>query len=80
MMKQPTFNWEVKGKCNKLKNFTLKVKNTFKLYSWPQAEQMAIIKYWQCRKGLQFLESLTQMEPERLNTAEGLFTALSNKF
>ena len=32
------------------------------------------------QKGLQFPESLTQMEQERCNTTEGLFATLNNKF
>ena len=45
----------------------------------PQAEQIAIIN-WLGRKGLQFFESLIQMEQERCDTKEGLFTALNSKF
>ena len=45
-----------------------------------QAEQIASIKNSLGRKGLQFLESLTQMEQERCNTVEGLFTILNKKF
>ena len=62
MMKQPTFNWEAEGKYNEHKNFRLELNNIFKSYSMPQVEQIAIIKKWLGRKGLQFLESLTQME------------------
>ena len=80
VMQQPTFNWEADDKYNELINFRPKVNNIFKLYSIPQAEQIAIIKNWLCRKGLQFLESLTQMEQERCNTIECLFTTLSHKF
>ena len=74
MMKQPTFNWEVKVKYNELKNFRLEVNNIFKSYSTPQAEQIAIIINLLGRKGLQFLESLTLTEQERCNAKEGLFT------
>ena len=66
IMKQLTFNREAEDKYNELKNLRLEVMNIFKSYSMPQAEQIAIIKNWFGRKGLQFLESLTQMEQERL--------------
>ena len=46
----------------------------------PQAEHITIIKNWLGRKGLQFQESLTQMEQERCNTMEGFFTTSNNKF
>ena len=45
IMKQPTFNWEVKDKYNEFKNFRLVVYNIFKRYNTPEAEQIAIIKY-----------------------------------
>ena len=78
-MKQPNFNWEAEDKYNKLKNFRLEVNNIFKSYNMSQTEQLAIIKSWLGRKGLQFIESLTQMEQERYNTTEGLFTKFNNK-
>ena len=78
-MKEPTFNREVEDKNNELKNFRLEVNNIFKSYSMQQAEQIAITKNWLGRKGLQFLESLTQMQQERCNRTEGLFTILNNK-
>ena len=64
-MKQPNFNWEVEDKYNNLKNFRLEASNIFKLYSTSQIEQLAIIKNKLDRKGLQFIESLTQIEQER---------------
>ena len=79
LMKQPTFNLE-KNRYNEFKNFRLEVNNRLKLYSMPQAEKIAITKNWLGRKGLQFLESLTQMEQESCDTMEGLLTILSNKF
>ena len=46
----------------------------------PQTEQLAIIKKWLDRKALPFILSSTQMEQERCNTMEGLFTAFNRKF
>ena len=79
-MKQPIFNWEAEDRYNELKNFRLEVNNIFKSYNMPQTEQLVIIKNWLGRKSLQFIESLTQMEQERCNTMEGLFTTFNNKF
>ena len=63
-----------------MQNFRPEVNNIVKLHSMPQAEQIAIIKKWLSRKGLQFLESLTQMEQERCNTMGGLLTTSKIKF
>ena len=63
-MKQSNFNWEAEYKYNKLKHFRLEVNNIFKSYNTPQAEELAIRKKCLDRKGLQFIESLTQTERE----------------
>ena len=34
-MKEPSFNWEVEDKYNKLRNFRLEVNNIFKSYNTP---------------------------------------------
>ena len=68
IMTQPTLNWEAEDTCNELKNLILGVNNMFKSYSMPQAEQITIIKKWLGKKGLQFLETLTQTEQEQLDS------------
>ena len=80
VMKQPTFNWEVDDKHNELKTFRLEVNNVLSAYSTPQTEQLAIVKNWLGRKGLQFLESLTNKEKVTCSMLEGLFEILTNKF
>ena len=80
IMKQLTFNWKAEDKYNVLKNFSLEVNSIFISYSIPQAEQLAIIIKWLGRKGLQYLETLTETEQEKCNTLEGLFATLNNKF
>ena len=72
VMKQPNFNWKAHD------NFRLEVNNIFVTYNTPHAEQLAIVKNWLGRKGLQFIESLTHME--KSNTVEGLLEMLNNKF
>ena len=67
IIEQPTFSWEAEDKCNDLKHFRLEVNNIFKSYSTPHAKQLAITKNWLGRKGLQFLETLTQTEQENVS-------------
>ena len=73
------FQLEAHNKYNELKNFRLVVNNIFKSYNMPHTEQLAIVKNWLGRKGLQFIESLTHMEKKKCNTIEGLFAMLNNK-
>ena len=49
-------------------------------YNKPQTEQLAIVKNWLGRKGLQFLESLTNEQKVMCSMLEGLFKTLTNKF
>ena len=72
-MKQPTFNWDTEDKYNKLKHFRLQVNNIFKSYTMPDIEKTAIRKNWLDRKGLQLLETQTQVEQEQCKTSEALF-------
>ena len=67
-------------KYYKLKNFRLEVNNIFRSYNTPHTEQLAIVKKWLGRKGLQFIESLTHTEKAKCNIIEGLFAMLNNKF
>ena len=54
MMKQPTFNWDIEDKCNKLKNVKLEVNNICKSYNMPDVGNKTIVyKNWLSRKGLQ---------------------------
>ena len=65
-MKQPGFNWEADNKYSELKPFRLEVKNIQTTYNTLHAEQLEMVKTWFGRKGLQFIESLTQAEKDRL--------------
>ena len=78
-MKQPTFNWEADDKYRKLKTFRLEVNNILTTYNTSQIEQLAVIKNWLCRKGLQFIELFTKAEKDTCSTLEGLFKILINK-
>ena len=77
VMKQPTFNWGVDDKYIKHNSFRLEVNNILSTYNIPQTEQLAIAKNWLGRKGLQFLESLTNEENVLCSTLEGLFKTLT---
>ena len=77
-MKQPS--WEADNKYSELKTFRLEVNNLLTIYNTPKAEQLAMVKNWLGRKGLQFIESLTEVEKDRCSPLEGLFEILTNKF
>ena len=78
-MKQPTFNWEAEGKYCKLKTFRPEVNNILSTYNTQQMEQLVMVKNWLGRKGLQFLETLTNTEKITCDTLEGLFNTLTSK-
>ena len=79
-MKQSSFNWQVDDKYSEPKNIRLEVNNISTSYNTHHTDQLAIVKNWLGRKGLQFIESLTHVEKEKCNTIEGLFETLTNKF
>ena len=70
-MKQPSFNLEVDSKNSELKTFRLEINNILTTYNTPQVEQLALVKNWLGRKGLQFIESLTEGEKDRCRILEG---------
>ena len=79
-MKQPTFNWEAEDKYSELKTFMLKVSNMLSTDNTPQTEQLVMVTIWFGRKGLQFLETLTNTVIVTCDTLEGLFNTLTSKF
>ena len=79
-MKQPMFDWNAKDKYSELKTFRLEVNNVLSTYNTPQADKLALVKNWLGRKGLQYLETLTNAEKDICNTLEGLFETFTNKF
>ena len=72
-MKWPTFNWEGKDKYTKFKTFMLQVNNILVMYSTTQEEQLAMVKNWLGRKGLQLIESLPNEDKDMCSTLESLF-------
>ena len=79
-MKKPTFNWDSEDKYSKLKTFKLEVNNILSTYNTLKAEQLEMVKNWLGRKGLQFLETLTNTEKVTCDMLEGLFNMLTSKF
>ena len=79
-MKHPRFNWETDNKYSKHKPFRLEVNIILTRYNIPQAEQLAIVKNWLGRKGLQLIKSLTLAEKDTCSTLGGLFEILTMKF
>ena len=80
VLKQPQFNWDVAGKYSEWKAFILEVKNVLSTYNTPEHNKIAIVKNWLGRKGLHYIESITEAEKQACNTVQGLFDTLSTKF
>ena len=46
----------------------------------PEHDKIAIVKNWLGRKGLHYIESITEAEKQACNTLQGLFDTLATKF
>ena len=79
-LKQPQFNWEAIDKYTEWKAFILEVRNILSMYNAQEQDKMAMVKNWLGRKGLHYLESLTEAEKCACNTLQGLFNTLATKF
>ena len=62
VLKQPQFNWEADDKYTEWKAFSLEVRNVLSTYNAHEQEKIAMIKNWLGRKGLHYLEGLTEGE------------------
>ena len=80
LLKQPQFNWDVADKYSEWKAFILKVKNVLSTYNTPEHDKIAIVKNWLGRKGLYYIQSITEAEKLACNILQGLFDTLSTKF
>ena len=58
----------------------LEVKNILSTYNMPEHDKIAIVKNWLGRKGLHYIESITDAEKQACNTLQGLFDMLATKF
>ena len=77
VLKQPQLNWEVADKYTEWKAFILGVRNVLSTYNAHKSEKVAMVKNWLGRKGLHYLESLTEGEKEACDTLQGLINTLA---
>ena len=63
-LKQPQFNWEATDKYTEWEVFILEVRNVLSTYNTQEQDKIAIVKNWLGRKGLHYLESLTEGEKQ----------------
>ena len=49
-------------------------------YNTQEQDKIAIVKNWLGRKGLHYIESLTEGEKQACSTLQGLFVTLAAKF
>ena len=62
------------------KAFILEVRNILSMYNAQEQDKITMVKNWLGRKGLHYLESLTDAEKHACNTLQGLFNTLAAKF
>ena len=62
--KQPNFNWEAPDKYTEWKVFILEVRNILSTYNAEETDKITMVKNWLGRKGLHYIESLTEVEKE----------------
>ena len=62
------------------KAFILEVRNVPSMYNAQEQDKITMVKNWLGRKGLHYLESLTEAEKHACNTLQGLFNTLAAKF
>ena len=79
-LKQHTFNGKATDKYTEWKAFMLKVQHVIPFYNVQEGEKITIIKNWLGRRGLQFIDSLTQEEKCACETFEGLCSTFMEKF
>ena len=72
MLKQPQFNWEGADKYSEWKAFLLEVRNVLSTYNAQEQDKIALVKNWLGRKGLHYIESLTEAEKQACSTLQGL--------
>ena len=80
VLKQPQFNREVADKYTEWKAFILEVMNVLSTYNAHKQEKITMVKNWLGRKGLHYLESLTEGEKQACGTLQGLIDTLAEKF
>ena len=79
-LKQPQFNWEVADKYREWKAFVLEIRNVICNYNAHEQETIAMVKNWLGRKGLHYIESLTEVEKWVCGNLQGLIDTIAKKF
>ena len=67
-LKQPQFNWDADDKYTEWKAFVLEVRNVISTYNVHEQEKITMVKNWLGRKGLHYIESLTEVEKQACGT------------
>ena len=80
VMKQPQFNWDAADKYTEWKAFVLEVRNVISTYNAHKQEKIAMVKNWLGRKGLHYIESLTEVEKQACGTLPRADRHPSQKF
>ena len=55
-------------------------KNILSTYNMPEHDKIAIVKNWLGRKGLHYIESITEAENQACNTLQGLLDMVATTF
>ena len=76
-LKQPQVNWEAADKYSEWTAFTLELRNMLSTYNAQEQDKIALVKNWLGRKGLHYIESLTEAEKQACSTLQGLFDTLA---
>ena len=79
-MKQLQFNWDMADKYTEWKAFLLEVRNVIATYNACKEEKIVMVKNWLGRKGLHYIESLTEVEKQACGTPQGLIDTLAKTF
>ena len=79
-MKQPQFNWDVADNYSEWKIFILEVKNVLSTYNMQEHDKITIVKNWLGRKGLHYIECITEAEKQACGTLWGCLTLYQQSF
>ena len=79
-LKQPQFNWDMADKYTEWKAFILEVRNVISTYNAHEKEKIVMVKNWLGRKGLHYIESLTEVEKQAGGTLQGPIDTLAKIF
>ena len=78
MLSQPAFDWNVADRYVELLYFKMEVANTLQVKSFDlnDEEKVPVIKNWLGREGLQFIQTVINIEKEACKGATGMFNTL----